>query len=82
MDFMKLLKEPWDLIVNTHYLPTELIASQRRKQELKTPQFVVTTDFDTHRLWVHDPVERTAFADRHLDGNDLAREPRLDCRFD
>ena len=55
---VKLLQEPWDLVVNTHYLPTEILASMRRKQQSKLEQFCVTTDFDTHRLWVHDPVER------------------------
>src|SRR5258708_3637414 len=54
----KLLEEPWDLVVNTHYLPAEIICSLRQKKKLNLPQFVVTTDFDTHRLWVHSPVER------------------------
>jgi processive 1,2-diacylglycerol beta-glucosyltransferase len=53
-----LRKDPWDLIVNTHFLPAEMIASLKRKRIIKTPQFTVTTDFETHRLWVNQPCER------------------------
>lgn len=56
--FMTFLRaEPWDLIVNTHFLPAEMIASLRRKRVIKTPQFTVTTDFETHRLWVNQPCD-------------------------
>ncbi len=58
MPFLRFLKsEPWDVIVNTHFLPAELIASLRRKKKLATPQFTVTTDFETHRLWVNQPCD-------------------------
>lgn len=57
--FIKFLREePWDLIVNTHFLPAEMIASLKRKRIIRTPQFTVTTDFETHRLWVNQPCER------------------------
>jgi processive 1,2-diacylglycerol beta-glucosyltransferase len=57
--FMKFLRsEPWDLVINTHFLPAEIIASLRKKRELSLPQVTVTTDFDTHRLWVNSPCER------------------------
>src|SRR5690242_12867682 len=37
--FIQLLKdEPWDLVINTHFLPAEIIASLRRKGELTLPQ--------------------------------------------
>ena len=37
--FMKLLQEKtWDIIVNTHFLPAEIIASLRRKEKFATPQ--------------------------------------------
>jgi len=56
--FMTFLREePWDIIVNTHFLPAEMIASLRRKRVIKTPQFTVTTDFETHRLWVNQPCD-------------------------
>lgn len=56
---LKLVRgEPWDLFVSTHFLPAEILASLKRKKEVRAPQFTVTTDFDTHRLWVNPPCER------------------------
>jgi len=49
--------EPWDLIINTHFLPAEIVASLRRQGKIDTPQVIVTTDFDTHRMWFHRPCE-------------------------
>jgi processive 1,2-diacylglycerol beta-glucosyltransferase len=47
----------WDVVVNTHFLPAELIASLRRSKKMSVPQVTVTTDFETHRLWVNEPCE-------------------------
>jgi processive 1,2-diacylglycerol beta-glucosyltransferase len=56
---MKLLAdEPWDLAICTHFLPAEIIAVLRKRGKISLPQFTVTTDFDTHRLWVNLPCER------------------------
>jgi processive 1,2-diacylglycerol beta-glucosyltransferase len=52
----------WDIVVNTHFLPAEIIASLRRERKLSIPQITVTTDFETHRLWVNQPCERYATA--------------------
>ncbi|MBK8914659.1 MAG: glycosyltransferase [Phycisphaerales bacterium] len=46
------------LIINTHFLAAELVAQLHRKGALDCPQFTVTTDFETHRLWVQPPTER------------------------
>ena len=55
----KLLKsQPCDLVINTHFLPAEIIASLRKKGTLKVPQVTATTDFETHRLWVNQPCDR------------------------
>src|SRR5205807_1427378 len=53
-----LQEEPWDLIINTHFLPAEIVASLRKQERLNVPQVTVTTDFETHRLWVNQPCER------------------------
>jgi processive 1,2-diacylglycerol beta-glucosyltransferase len=53
-----LLEEPWDLVINTHFLPAEIIAILRKKGKLQVPQVTVTTDFETHRLWVNEPCDR------------------------
>jgi processive 1,2-diacylglycerol beta-glucosyltransferase len=56
--FLRLLhSQPWDLVLNTHFLPAEIIASLRKKGTFQTPQVTVVTDFDTHRLWVNQPCD-------------------------
>ena len=57
--FLKFLQaEPWDLAICTHFLPAEIIAHLKKNQLLDLPQTTVTTDFETHRLWVNQPCER------------------------
>ena len=46
------------LIINTHFFPAEIVSALRRRGRLDCPQFVVTTDFDTHRIWRQSPTER------------------------
>lgn len=56
--FLRLLQEEvWDVVVNTHFLSAEIIGSLRRNGKLKTPHITVTTDYETHRLWVAQPCE-------------------------
>jgi processive 1,2-diacylglycerol beta-glucosyltransferase len=52
-----LQNEPWDIIINTHFLSAEIIASLRRDKKISTPHMTVTTDFETHRLWVTNPCD-------------------------
>lgn len=56
--FLRLLKEEsWDIVVNTHFLSAEIIGFLRRHGKLNTPHITVTTDYETHRLWVAQPCE-------------------------
>jgi processive 1,2-diacylglycerol beta-glucosyltransferase len=56
--FLKLLRtEAWDVIVSTHFLPAEMIAALRRHGDFDRPHLTVTTDFETHRLWVNQPCD-------------------------
>src|SRR3954454_6008210 len=56
--FIRFLKaDPWDLVINTHFLPAAIIATLRQKHETAQKQVTVTTDFETHRLWVNQPCE-------------------------
>jgi processive 1,2-diacylglycerol beta-glucosyltransferase len=56
--FIRFLEEEsWDLIVNTHFLPAEIIASLRKQGRLTVPHVTATTDFETHRLWVNQPSD-------------------------
>ncbi|MCI0639325.1 MAG: glycosyltransferase [Gemmataceae bacterium] len=57
--FIKFLKrDEWDLVINTHFLPAEIISNLRKDKLIDLPQATVTTDFDTHRLWVNQPCDR------------------------
>ena len=42
-----------DAVICTHFLPAELFSRWRRKGSFTRPVWVVVTDFDVHRLWVH-----------------------------
>jgi processive 1,2-diacylglycerol beta-glucosyltransferase len=50
-------EQEWDVIVNTHFLPAEIIAALRKRRKIDTPQMTVTTDFETHRLWMNEPCD-------------------------
>jgi processive 1,2-diacylglycerol beta-glucosyltransferase len=54
-DFLS--EEKPDVIVNTHFLPAELIAALRLRGQTRVPQITVTTDFEAHRFWAHRPCE-------------------------
>lgn len=58
LDFIEYLfvKNP-DLIVNTHFLPAEIIAALRRRRLLHIPQATVITDYDAHAFWANHPTE-------------------------
>jgi processive 1,2-diacylglycerol beta-glucosyltransferase len=43
-----------DAIVCTHFLPAEMLARLVKNGELACPVWVQVTDFDLHRLWVHE----------------------------
>lgn len=53
-----LLEEPWDIVVNTHFLPAQIISLRRRRGKTKLMQFTVVTDFDAHAFWVNEPTDR------------------------
>ncbi|WP_394777347.1 glycosyltransferase [Undibacterium sp.] len=43
-----------DAIICTHFLPAEMLSRLIRKGELHCPVWVQVTDFDLHRMWVHE----------------------------
>ncbi len=51
-------KQSWDVVVNTHFLPAEIIAGLKRKKKFAAPQMTVVTDFDSHRMWANEPCEQ------------------------
>ncbi len=55
---IRLLKEePWDVVVNTHFLPADILATLRRRRKMTLRQVTVVTDFDSHAFWVNQPCE-------------------------
>jgi len=45
-----------DAIICTHFLPAEILAGMIRAARLACPVWVQVTDFDLHRMWVHDDM--------------------------
>jgi processive 1,2-diacylglycerol beta-glucosyltransferase len=54
----RLTTKHWDLAICTHFLPAEITATLRLAGKINFPQAIVTTDFDTHRLWVNPPCAK------------------------
>ncbi|TSD74407.1 galactosyldiacylglycerol synthase [Janthinobacterium sp. KBS0711] len=46
-----------DAIICTHFLPAELLSRALRQHQLACPVWVQVTDFDLHRMWVHEQME-------------------------
>lgn len=45
-----------DAIICTHFLPAEILAYMTRTAQLQCPVWVQITDFDLHRMWVHEDM--------------------------
>ena len=43
-----------DVVICTHFLPAEILSRLIRKGEFDRPVWVQATDFDLHRMWIHD----------------------------
>jgi processive 1,2-diacylglycerol beta-glucosyltransferase len=71
--------ETWDLAINTHFLPAEVIGTFRKRGRIDFPQVTVTTDFDTHRLWHNPPCEHYFTATEEGRANLAAWGVPLDC---
>jgi len=45
-----------DIIICTHFLPAEILSNMVAAGRLSCPVWVQVTDFDLHRMWVHENV--------------------------
>lgn len=45
-----------ELIICTHFLPAEILADARVKQQINCPIWVQVTDFDLHPIWVQPGI--------------------------
>ena len=65
-----ILENHWDIIVTTHFLPVQLIASLKKRHRMETPLMTVTTDYGLHSYWFSTECEHYVVADedsrRHL----------------
>lgn len=65
-----ILDQPWDVIVSTHFLSSQLICELKRRRKLETPLVTVTTDYGLHSYWILQESEHYVVADdanrRHL----------------
>lgn len=43
-----------DAIICTHFLPAEILSRMKRDGSIRCPIWVQVTDFDLHRMWVHE----------------------------
>lgn len=67
-----LTRGAWDLAINTHFLPAEMIASLLSAGRVCFAQMTVTTGFYAHQMWVTRPCERY-FVATPESADDLAR---------
>lgn len=59
-----LVREGWDAVICTHFMPADLVAGIRRKRRLSFPLFTVVTDFDAHGLWAVNHIDHFFVAPR------------------
>jgi processive 1,2-diacylglycerol beta-glucosyltransferase len=45
-----------DIVLCTHFMPAELLAREVLEGRLRCPVWVAVTDFDLHRMWVHQGI--------------------------
>ena len=64
----KILQDPPDLILCTHFLPLEILAPLRQSGVLSAPLFGIITDLHPHGIWLWPGVDRYFTA--HEDGSE------------
>jgi processive 1,2-diacylglycerol beta-glucosyltransferase len=73
-----ILERPWDVIVSTHFLPSQLICELKRRGKLETPLVTVTTDYGLHSYWILPDTDHYIVADeairRHLEAMGIRPE--------
>lgn len=57
-----LVKEQFDCVFSTHFMPNEVISALKRKGLVKTRLVSAVTDFDVHKIWLADGVDMYSVA--------------------
>jgi len=55
-----LIKENFDYIISTHFMPNEVASSLKRKKLITSKIISAVTDYDVHRIWTADFVDTYA----------------------
>ncbi|GMI46499.1 hypothetical protein TrCOL_g10356 [Triparma columacea] len=79
LDFIRYIyKFQPDVIVNTHFLSTEIVAGLRRRKLLHIPQVTVVTDYDAHAYWANYPCEMFFVGQPGAKGNLIHVNPKIE----
>jgi processive 1,2-diacylglycerol beta-glucosyltransferase len=52
----KIYEEAPEAIICTHFLPAEILMAASRRGQLQCPVWIQVTDFDVHRMWLHEGI--------------------------
>lgn len=55
-------QEQFDYIFSTHFMPNEVASALKRKGKIKSKVISCVTDFDIHKIWVGDGVDKYTVA--------------------
>ncbi len=57
-----LIKENFDYVISTHFMPIEVVSSLKRKGKISSKLVAVVTDYDVHRIWLAPAVDKYCVA--------------------
>jgi processive 1,2-diacylglycerol beta-glucosyltransferase len=52
-----LIRENFDYVVSTHFMPTEVMSAIKRSGTISTRLITVVTDYDVHQIWIAPGVD-------------------------
>ncbi|MBF0483081.1 MAG: hypothetical protein HQL25_00080 [Candidatus Omnitrophica bacterium] len=57
-----LIKEQFDWIISTHFMPIEVVSALKKSDKIKSRLIACVTDFDVHHIWMGSGVDYYAVA--------------------
>ncbi|MGE0268897.1 MAG: glycosyltransferase [Candidatus Omnitrophota bacterium] len=57
-----LIDNQFDFIISTHFMPNEVVSSLKKRNLIKSTLISCVTDYDVHRIWLGDAVDRYCVA--------------------
>ncbi|MCX5703577.1 MAG: hypothetical protein NT066_03695 [Candidatus Omnitrophica bacterium] len=78
-----LIREDFDFIISTHFLPSEIASNLKRAQKIKSRLVTVITDYGVHPFWISDGVDiyivASGFTKRQLLLEGIAEDKVKEC---